>query len=52
MPVLSEYGEISEVTYGFGPDQPPTSSTIKPQFQRQILYNMSPIQVINYIIIN
>lgn len=48
-PDLSEYGDVNEFTYGLGPDQPPTSVIIKPDFQRMIMYNMSPIEVSTYI---
>ncbi|XP_059428964.1 methylesterase 17-like [Corylus avellana] len=41
-PDLSSFGNVSEIEYGMGPDEPPTSVKIKEQFQRQILYNMSP----------
>lgn len=44
-PDLSSYGDIDEKEYGFGTDQPPTSVLMKEQFQRQIMYNMSPIEV-------
>lgn len=43
-PDLSSYGDIYEKEYGFGTDQPPTSVLMKEQFQRQIMYNMSPIE--------
>lgn len=44
IPDLSEYGDISEYGYGLGPDQPPTSVKIKEEFQREILYFMSPLE--------
>uniref|UniRef100_A0A803PVN9 Uncharacterized protein n=1 Tax=Cannabis sativa TaxID=3483 RepID=A0A803PVN9_CANSA len=43
-PDLSEYGDVSELIYGLGADQPPTSVIIKPQFQRMLMYNTSPIE--------
>jgi hypothetical protein len=45
-PDLSSFGNVNEIEYGMGPDEPPTSVKIKEQFQRQILYNMSPKEVI------
>jgi hypothetical protein len=47
-PDLSSFGNVNEIEYGMGPDEPPTSVKIKEQFQRQILYNMSPKEVINF----
>ncbi|PON72856.1 Methyl esterase [Parasponia andersonii] len=41
-PDTSEYGDVSEFIHGLGPDQPPTSVIVKPNFQRIILYNTSP----------
>ncbi|XP_030503352.2 methylesterase 17-like [Cannabis sativa] len=43
-PDLSEYGDVSELIYGLGPDQTPTSVIIKPQFQSMLMYNTSPIE--------
>ncbi|GMN23329.1 hypothetical protein TIFTF001_000087 [Ficus carica] len=43
-PDLSEYGDVNTYIYGSGPDQPPTSVIVKPEFQRQIFYDMSPIE--------
>ena len=37
-PDLSSFGNVNEIEYGMGPDEPPTSVKIKEQFQRQILY--------------
>ncbi|KAH7657597.1 Carboxylesterase protein [Dioscorea alata] len=39
---LSEYGDVYEYNYGMGPDNPPTSVYFKKEFQRKILYQMSP----------
>lgn len=47
-PDLSSYGNVSEIEYGMGPDQPPTSVIMKEQFQRQIMYNMSPKEVTDF----
>ncbi|KAE8039431.1 hypothetical protein FH972_011842 [Carpinus fangiana] len=44
-PDLSSFGNVNEIEYGMGPDEPPTSVKIKEQFQRQILYNMSPKEI-------
>ncbi|KAA8543640.1 hypothetical protein F0562_021614 [Nyssa sinensis] len=43
-PDLSEYGDVNEYGYGFGPDQPPTTVMVKSEFQREILYHMSPLE--------
>ncbi|XP_042510753.1 methylesterase 17-like [Macadamia integrifolia] len=43
-PDLSEYGDVSELEFGLGPDQPPTSAIIKKEFQRQLMYNLSPLE--------
>ncbi|XP_021279084.1 methylesterase 17-like isoform X2 [Herrania umbratica] len=40
-PDLSKYGDINKTVYGLGADQPPTSTVIKAQFQRKILYHLS-----------
>lgn len=44
-PDVSEYGEIADLEYGMGLDEPPTSVIIKEEFQKQILYQMSPKEV-------
>ncbi|KAK9280059.1 hypothetical protein L1049_013744 [Liquidambar formosana] len=41
-PDLSEYGDVNEFIYGLGCDQPPTSVMVKKEFQRKILFHMSP----------
>ncbi|EOY34713.1 hypothetical protein QUC31_018301 [Theobroma cacao] len=40
-PDLSKYGDINQTVYGLEADQPPTSTIIKEQFQRKILYHLS-----------
>ncbi|KAL6980886.1 Methylesterase 17 [Sarracenia purpurea var. burkii] len=42
VPDLSEFGDVYELGFGFGHDQPPTSALIKKEFQREIIYQMSP----------
>ncbi|XVF07280.1 hypothetical protein REPUB_Repub06bG0124800 [Reevesia pubescens] len=42
VPDLSVYGDVNTMTYGLGADQPPTSMIIKEEFQRKILYHLSP----------
>ncbi|KAL5825883.1 hypothetical protein ACOSQ3_021946 [Xanthoceras sorbifolium] len=39
-----ELSEFSEFVYGLGPDQPPTSTMLKTEFNRKILYQMSPVE--------
>uniref|UniRef100_A0A0C9S8Q3 TSA: Wollemia nobilis Ref_Wollemi_Transcript_3974_1264 transcribed RNA sequence n=1 Tax=Wollemia nobilis TaxID=56998 RepID=A0A0C9S8Q3_9CONI len=34
--------KVSEFYHGFGPDHPPTSTRIRREFQREILYQLSP----------
>ncbi|KAI5568093.1 hypothetical protein POPTR_013G158200v4 [Populus trichocarpa] len=41
-PDVSEYGEVADLEYGMGLDQPPTSIIIKEEFQKRLLYHMSP----------
>ncbi|XP_010543669.1 PREDICTED: methylesterase 17 [Tarenaya hassleriana] len=43
-PDLSEHGEVYELGFGLGPENPPTSALIKPDFQRKLLYQTSPQQ--------
>lgn len=45
VPDLSEFGDVCEIGFGMGPDQPPTSLLIKKEFQRKIIYHMSPQEV-------
>lgn len=42
IPDLSEYGDVYDLGFGLGNDQPPTSAVIKKEFQRKIGYHMSP----------
>ena len=44
-PDVSEYGEIADLEYGMGLDEPPTSVIIKEEFRKRILYQMSPKEV-------
>ncbi|KAF6143022.1 hypothetical protein GIB67_041090 [Kingdonia uniflora] len=45
VPDLSEFGEnIYDFEFGMGQDQPPTSTVIKKEFQREIIYQMSPLE--------
>ncbi|XAR66048.1 Carboxylesterase [Bertholletia excelsa] len=41
-PDLSEFGDVFEFGFGLGPDQPPTSALVKKEFQRNIIYQLSP----------
>lgn len=41
-PDVSEYGEVADLEYGMGLDQPPTSIIIKEEFQKRLLYQLSP----------
>jgi len=42
VPDLSEYGDVYDFEFGSGPDHPPTSLLVKKEFQRKIIYHMSP----------
>ena len=44
-PDVSEYGEVADLEYGTGLDQPPTTIIIKELFQKRLLYHMSPGEV-------
>lgn len=44
VPDLSDFGDVYEVE--FGADQLPSSAFVKKEFQRKIIYNMSPLEVI------
>lgn len=44
-PDVSEYGEVADLEYGMGLDQPPTSTIIKEEFQKRLLYQLSPKEV-------
>ncbi|OMO83000.1 hypothetical protein CCACVL1_11615 [Corchorus capsularis] len=43
-PDLSRYGDVNDMIYGEGGDQPPTSMIMKQEFQREILYHLSPME--------
>ncbi|KAI3427805.1 AB hydrolase-1 domain-containing protein [Psidium guajava] len=43
-PDLSGFGDVNDLTFGLGPDKPPTSTIIKQEFQRSIFYQMSPLE--------
>ncbi|KAI6676042.1 hypothetical protein NL676_036838 [Syzygium grande] len=43
-PDLSGYGDVNHLIFGLGPDKPPTSAIIKQEFQRSIIYQMSPLE--------
>ncbi|KAK9682719.1 hypothetical protein RND81_10G091700 [Saponaria officinalis] len=43
-PDLSEWGDAIELRFAKGVDQPPTSAFVKPQFLRNIFYQLSPIE--------
>ncbi|KAG5025929.1 hypothetical protein JHK86_021843 [Glycine max] len=42
VPDLSEYGDVYELGFGLGHDKPPTSALVKKEFQRRIIYPLSP----------
>ncbi len=42
VPDLSDFGDVQEVE--FGSDQLPISAIVKKEFQRKIIYNMSPLE--------
>lgn len=42
VPNLSEFGDVYKFGFGLGTDKPPTSAVIKKEFQRKIVYHMSP----------
>ncbi|XP_048134387.1 methylesterase 17 isoform X2 [Rhodamnia argentea] len=44
VPDLSGFGDVHDLTFGLGPDKPPTSTTMKQEFQRSIIYQMSPLE--------
>lgn len=43
-PNLSSYGDVYELEFGLGCDQPPTTAIVKKHFQRQIIYQLSPLE--------
>ncbi|QCE00812.1 methylesterase 17-like isoform X2 [Vigna unguiculata] len=42
VPDLSEFGDVYELGFGLGEDKPPTSALVKKEFQRKIIYPLSP----------
>jgi len=46
VPDLSSFGDVYELGFGLGPDQPPTSAIVKKEFQRKIIYQLSPQEVL------
>ncbi|KAG2305904.1 hypothetical protein Bca52824_025652 [Brassica carinata] len=44
VPDLSEHGDVYELGFGLGSENPPTSALIKPEYRRKLLYHMSPQQ--------
>ncbi|KAK7317039.1 hypothetical protein RJT34_00940 [Clitoria ternatea] len=42
VPDLSEFGDVYELGFGLGQDKPPTSALVKKEFQRKIIYPLSP----------
>ncbi|CAK7340009.1 unnamed protein product [Dovyalis caffra] len=45
VPDLSSFGDVYELGFGLGSDHPPTSAIVKKEFQRKIVYQMSPQEV-------
>lgn len=43
---LSEYGDVYDLTFGLGADRPPTAVALRKEFQRIILYQQSPQEVL------
>ncbi|KAJ0964670.1 hypothetical protein J5N97_025808 [Dioscorea zingiberensis] len=41
---LSGYGDVFQMYYGMGPNNPPTSLKLKEEFQRELFYHMSPTE--------
>ncbi|KAE9608778.1 hypothetical protein Lal_00020196 [Lupinus albus] len=41
-PDLSEFGDVYKLGFGLGKDKPPTSALVKKEFQRKIIYQLSP----------
>ena len=46
VPDLSEFGDVYELGFGLGHDNPPTSALVKKEFQRKIAYHLSPHEVL------
>ncbi|KAK4273752.1 hypothetical protein QN277_017088 [Acacia crassicarpa] len=44
VPDLSEFGDVYKFGFGRGQDKPPTSALVKKEFQRKILYPLSPYE--------
>ncbi|KAJ9539852.1 hypothetical protein OSB04_026358 [Centaurea solstitialis] len=44
VPDLSEFGNVYDLEFGLGLDQPPTSAIIKKELQRKLVYHMSPLE--------
>ncbi|XP_044509493.1 methylesterase 17-like [Mangifera indica] len=42
VPDLSQFGDVYAFRFGLGGNQPPTSAIVKKEFQRKIIYQMSP----------
>ncbi|TKY56388.1 Methylesterase 17 [Spatholobus suberectus] len=42
VPDLSEFGDVCQLGFGLGQDKPPTSALVKKEFQRKIIYPLSP----------
>ncbi|XP_028778871.1 methylesterase 17 [Neltuma alba] len=42
VPDISEFGDVYELGFGLGKDKPPTSAVVKKEFQRKIIYHLSP----------
>lgn len=45
VPDLSEFGDVYQLGFGLGQDKPPTSALVKKEFQRKIIYHLSPHEV-------
>ncbi|XP_058207412.1 methylesterase 17-like isoform X1 [Rhododendron vialii] len=46
VPNLSEFGDAYDYGYGYGPDKPPTSALLKKEFHRDLIYQLSPPEVL------
>ncbi|CAL9121794.1 unnamed protein product [Musa textilis] len=44
VPDLSRFGDVYELKYSMGPNNPPTSVALRKEFQRKILYQLNPIE--------
>ncbi|XP_020596804.1 methylesterase 17 isoform X2 [Phalaenopsis equestris] len=44
VPDLSEYGDVYSMEFSLGRDKPPTSLAFREEFQRKLLYQLSPIE--------